>query len=261
MEEMLAALAAAPEMPAQLPRVSSVPGMRPVGAFGGLDDAFDAAPTFELPRAEPVASAPPPRSRTSEEAAALRRPAWPRPLLAVGAGAAVLVALAIGLLAGSGPGSPPPAAEAPTGSPQTGAEPPPVSEAETAPVLAASADSQAGPARPVGDEDDGLATDDGLVSVHVTTQPEGASVYLAGGGELCADTPCTFEAVRGEEIAIQARLGTRRAQARVAPEQATDLHLVLDVPRSATTQRQAQRRKAKRPHVPEDLKVPEAFRD
>jgi hypothetical protein len=258
MPEMLAALSAVPEMPAQLPRVSSVPAMQPLSALSGFEDPFDSAPTFELPRSEAVApaSAPPHRRRTSEEAAALRRSRWSRPLLAVGAGGGVLVALLVGLMAGSGSPESPPAAAAVREATSTASAPEPEPDAEPRTVTATHppADGEHGGEGPA-------ELDAERVSVRVTTQPVGASVHLAGGGELCAETPCSFDAVRGEQIAIQARLGVRRAYARVAPEEATDLHMVLDVPRAAAKHGAAPRRKAREATVPSDLKVPAAFRD
>jgi hypothetical protein len=87
-----------------------------------------------------------------------------------------------------------------------------------------------------------------LVTVHVTTQPPGASVRVAGGGEVCARTPCSFDAVRGAPISLQARRSGREALATLSPTSATELHLVLTgaAPRSAGAQ--------------DDLKVPEIFR-
>ena len=49
-----------------------------------------------------------------------------------------------------------------------------------------------------------------LVTVRVTTEPDGATVRVAGGAEVCATTPCAFEVVRGKAILAtgQARRAT-----------------------------------------------------
>jgi serine/threonine-protein kinase len=89
-----------------------------------------------------------------------------------------------------------------------------------------------------------------LVTVRVSTRPAGASVQLAGGGEVCAATPCAFEVVRGKPISLQARRGGRNAVATLSPSGTTDLHLVL-----------AGGGKARPPQRGADeLKVPEIFR-
>jgi hypothetical protein len=90
-----------------------------------------------------------------------------------------------------------------------------------------------------------------LVTVRVTTEPDGAVVRVAGGGEVCATTPCAFEVVRGKVISLQARRGARHATATLNPSGPTDLQLVLgtDAKRAATA----------RPAT-DELKVPEIFR-
>jgi hypothetical protein len=91
-----------------------------------------------------------------------------------------------------------------------------------------------------------------LITVRVSTQPAGARVRLAGGGEVCSTTPCSFDVVRGAPISLQARRGGHQAIATLNPTVATQLHLVLEP-------------KASRPTTlagsPDDLKVPQIFRD
>jgi serine/threonine-protein kinase len=91
-----------------------------------------------------------------------------------------------------------------------------------------------------------------LVSVRVTTQPAGARVRLAGGGEVCGSTPCSFDAVRGAPISLQAYRAGRQGVATLNPTAATELHLVLEPQLGKTLSPSASSG---------DLKVPKMFRD
>jgi hypothetical protein len=94
-----------------------------------------------------------------------------------------------------------------------------------------------------------------LVTIHMTTEPNGASVQLEGGAQVCATTPCAFDVLQGTPIVLHAHRGQQQARAALRPSSATDLHLVLNAPprRPAAAQRGLGSQ--------DDLKVPEIFRD
>jgi hypothetical protein len=96
------------------------------------------------------------------------------------------------------------------------------------------------------------AAADARVRVRVTTKPDGASLSLAGRGEVCSATPCEFEAQRGEALTVAARRGRMSATAELVADESTELHLIL-----AANPQAAPRRADK---LPGDLKVPAAFR-
>jgi serine/threonine-protein kinase len=119
-------------------------------------------------------------------------------------------------------------------------------QAPSAEVVHARSTASEPTAREPAHADDGLD----LVTVRVSTQPAGARVRLAGGGEVCATTPCSFDVVRGAPISLLARRGGYQALATLNPTAATQLHLVLEA-------------KAAKPTAiagSDDLKVPQIFR-
>jgi hypothetical protein len=95
-----------------------------------------------------------------------------------------------------------------------------------------------------------------LVVVRVTTQPAGAHVRVVGAGEVCAKTPCSFEAMRGAPLSLQAVRGNRQTTTLIKPADTTELYLVLE---SAKVEKPAA--PSESPHQGDGLKVPEMFRD
>jgi hypothetical protein len=113
-----------------------------------------------------------------------------------------------------------------------------------------------------------------LVAVRVTSQPSGARLRVAGGDEVCAATPCSFNAVVGRPLSLLARRGRSQALTTITPVAETELHLVLEpvagaktggaagsgpaaastAPASAVSANEA------RDDVHDDLKIPEMFR-
>ncbi len=93
----------------------------------------------------------------------------------------------------------------------------PVTTVGTAPPDASEADD-AGPAiaedaaAPVADD-----TGPHRILVHVITTPTGATVRVDDRGEVCAETPCDFEAAAGQEITVRASLRRAHGETHIIP--------------------------------------------
>jgi serine/threonine-protein kinase len=113
-----------------------------------------------------------------------------------------------------------------------------------------------------------------LVAVRVTSQPTGARLRVAGGEEVCAATPCSFDAVMGRPLSLLARRGRSQALTTITPVAETELHLVLEpvaggktagaagsgaAPASAAPA-SAVSANEEREGAHDDLKIPEMFR-
>jgi len=94
-----------------------------------------------------------------------------------------------------------------------------------------------------------------LVTVRVSTRPSGAKLSLAGGAQVCAETPCEVEVLRGKPVSFLARRGKQRAMTTVEPRDGAQVLLVLDASAARN------RAEAEPPvEAEDDLKVPAAFR-
>jgi serine/threonine-protein kinase len=71
-----------------------------------------------------------------------------------------------------------------------------------APVVDAPADLDAGPQR---------------VSIRLETNPAGARVWVVDRGDVCAETPCSFELPAGEEVIVRAARGRARGEISLTP--------------------------------------------
>jgi serine/threonine-protein kinase len=221
MRDMASALAQTPEMVPLPFRISLSPGEV---RTSGLRIVTPLDGTASEPAAAPEA-----RASSAPFGVRMRRPSAVG--LKLGVLGALLVCAAAGYAASRARGVPPAQHASGAPAPQPQAAPP-------------AAASQAANAH----EEPALE----LVTVRVTTRPEGASVRLTGGGEVCSTTPCAFEVVRGKPISLQARRGARQANATLSPSGTTALQLVL----AADTKRSA----PLRPASQDELKVPEIFR-
>ncbi len=65
------------------------------------------------------------------------------------------------------------------------------------------------------------------VTIHVATSPEGARVYVVERGEVCRETPCTFETNAGEAITVRAGRGRAQAERTLTPTGETHLRLEM----------------------------------
>lgn len=167
-------------------------------------------------------------ARASAETLMEPVPRRSRGVLVVGVGVAVLAA-ALGASAvwvRTQPGEPDESLTSEADSSDTslaeeaaGLRPPPSTAPRdaSAPVaLAAPDESDAGPAQ---------------VTVNVTTTPEGARVYVVDRGEVCRETPCSFQTPSGIPISIRASRGRAQAEAERTPTESTSLSLELRAPR------------------------------
>jgi serine/threonine-protein kinase len=242
MREMAEALQTVPEMPPLPFRLSQPMAGRMTPSSPGTVASSEVTESSVLPVVADVTEPPRPPGRRS-----LRRAVVPAALLALAA---------LAYVASSRSGS---ARTAPASAATQLAQQPSAAQAEPRDDLRSETLAQvaaAAKAAPAGaSEPDAPALD--LVSVRVTTEPPGASVRLADGLEVCASTPCSFDAVRGAEISLKARRGTRDASATLHPVEATQLHLVLDA-RASKPGAPSPSRPVASAH--DDLKVPAIFR-
>jgi eukaryotic-like serine/threonine-protein kinase len=110
--------------------------------------------------------------------------------------------------------------------------------------------------------DPAAAAELALVAVRVTSQPSGARLRVAGGSEVCAATPCSFDAVIGQPLSLQARRGKSQALTTITPVGETELHLVLEAigAKDAGAAPQSVSENDIRTLAHDDLKIPEMFR-
>jgi serine/threonine-protein kinase len=124
----------------------------------------------------------------------------------IAVGVALFLAAAAGgyaLYASQASGPDPVAAEAP----DAGALAVAVAEPDAGPAEVAEPDAgvpDAGPAR---------------VSIRMETNPEGARVWIVDRGDVCTETPCTFELPAGQEVTIRAARGRARGELTLTPSE------------------------------------------
>ena len=240
MRDMAAALAQVPEMPPMpfrlslppLPseRITPVPSRptpRPALVAGGTAPAlrggaelhpFEEALESESPSVPgPVEG---PTMTTTDEMR--RRPAPTRAaVLMVAAFAAVAV---VGYVANRTTAAPEPHAMHVSAGPAAVAAAPAPAPAEAT----ANAGGQLPLAAVGADVESAADAELALVAVRVTSQPAGARLRVAGGSEVCEATPCSFDAVMGRPLSLQARRGRSQALTTITPVGETELHLVLE---------------------------------
>ncbi len=106
------------------------------------------------------------------------------------------------------------------------ADPPdPVEDPVEDPIVEAPAEPDAGSAavQAPAEVDAGPA----MVTISVATDPAGARVFVVGRGEICAQTPCTFETVAGEPITVRATRGRSAAESELTPTANTMVQLEM----------------------------------
>jgi len=231
---------------------------------GALDGRSTGSATY-LGYGESVPSRPStPREVPAEPASELAPPP-PKSRAALFAGGALILVAAIAapviwyFTSGPGgaaqPGDGTVAADAPDAGLVIAGDPPsaPDAGAPAAAVFPQGEDLDAGPA---------------MVTVHVTSTPTGARVWVEGRGQICDRTPCSFDSSAGEQITVRARAGRSDAETVIAPEENTTIALVLSrrggaarrggatkAPEGGTTGGRRRRRGGN------DLKIPDIFSD
>jgi serine/threonine-protein kinase len=123
------------------------------------------------------------------------------------------------------------------------------SETTKGPSGAASATDAAG-------DDDAAAE---RIAIEVKTEPPGATVRVAGRGEVCAPTPCSFEADSGERVRLRAARGRYVGTRSWTPETSSTVELELR-PRRRPRGSQGAGGGGGSPGVG-DLKHPDIFKD
>jgi len=86
-------------------------------------------------------------------------------------------------------------------------------------LVIAAAEPDVGPAE--GSEPDAGTPDAGpaRVSIRMETNPEGARVWIVDHGDVCTETPCTFELPAGQEVTIRAARGRARGEVTLTPSE------------------------------------------
>jgi serine/threonine-protein kinase len=199
------------------------------------------------PEAASPAPARPPTgrmSRAARAAAATQEAALParsRSGLAIGAAVVVLAAaLGGGLVWYLGQGSARDSGASQDATTTVGSAPDPnadpASTADTGvPVAAPDPDAGARPTEaPVAEPTPVVDAGPARVTVHVATTPEGARVYVADRGEVCRDTPCSFETNAGQAITVRATRGRAEGEQQVTPTGETHLSFELRAPRGGS---------------------------
>jgi eukaryotic-like serine/threonine-protein kinase len=95
------------------------------------------------------------------------------------------------------------------------------------------------------------------VAVTLRTQPSGARAEIDGVGQVCARTPCVFEAPAGQEITLRVRGNNASVVRTVSFVEPTALQLKLGATKAPAPTRLEP---AKAPPAVSDLKVPSLFR-
>ncbi|MEQ9081005.1 MAG: serine/threonine-protein kinase [Sandaracinaceae bacterium] len=65
-----------------------------------------------------------------------------------------------------------------------------------------------------------------MVTVSVNNEPS-VRVYVEDRGEVCAETPCSFETLAGENITVRARRGRHQGEMEIAPTENTAIQLAM----------------------------------
>jgi serine/threonine-protein kinase len=126
--------------------------------------------------------------------------------------------------------------------------------AEVAEVAEAMADTEAAEPDPT------IEQAPSLVSVHVASDPAGASIRFDDGSKACDSAPCTIQAERGATLVLRAKLGKRKGRAALTPSREETVLIELQAPKRTTSKpksAQAPPRRRARPARASDLKVPE----
>ncbi len=91
-----------------------------------------------------------------------------------------------------------------------------------APAVLAAAEIDAGAERPT-------PVDAGprMVAVHVATSQDGARVWVVDRGDVCTETPCSFESEAGVAITLRARRGRAEGELAITPEADTHVTIAL----------------------------------
>lgn len=185
-------------------------------------------------------------------------------MIGVGAGIGVAAVAAVGLWLASSNG----AVADGAGGEGAGATPvaePPGEDAEVAVVEPVAVDAgavevRAGGGAEQGEADAGSAAvaAPSSVAVRVVTRPEGARVWVVGRGDVCQETPCSFETAPGERITVRARRGRAEGEVEITPAGATDLTIPLRAIGGGGPTKQQQSGGGGGGHG--DLKIPDVFR-
>ncbi|WP_157069374.1 serine/threonine-protein kinase [Sandaracinus amylolyticus] len=177
--------------------------------------------------------------------------------LAIGIGAGIGIATVAGVglwLMGGGAeanGATTPVAEPPRGSPEV------VPSATDAGHAEATIDAGASEVATTPSEPDAGPS---AIAVRVVTRPEGARVWVVGRGDVCQETPCTFETAPGETITVRARQGRSEGEIELTPEGATELTIPLRAARAAGGGGRTKQDDGAGSGGHGDLKIPDVFR-
>jgi serine/threonine protein kinase len=128
-------------------------------------------------------------------------------------GVVALLAIGVGAYLALGPGGAPeiPVAAAPDAGPRE--EGPREEEAAAAPPDVGPPDVPAPAVTPPPEVDAGPRR----VSIRFETNPTGARVWVVDRGDVCTETPCSFELPAGEEVVVRAARGRARGELRLTP--------------------------------------------
>ena len=97
------------------------------------------------------------------------------------------------------------------------------------------------------------------VSVRVSTTPnDGARVWVVGDGDVCQETPCTFDAVATRTITVRARRGRAEGELEITPTGPMEIEIPLAMPRTKVHQTHEEEGTGGTGHG--DLKIPDVFR-
>ncbi|UJR79399.1 serine/threonine-protein kinase [Sandaracinus amylolyticus] len=174
--------------------------------------------------------------------------------IGIGAGIGIAAVAGVGLWLVGGGGAEavtPPVAEPPHEEPVVAPSAVDSGSAEVA-TDAGSTEVAVAPSEP----DAGPAT----IAVRVVTRPEGARVWVVGRGDVCQETPCSFETAPGETITVRARQGRTEGEIEITPEAATEITIPLRAPRGGGGGRTKQDDSGGGGGGHGDLKIPDVFR-
>jgi tRNA A-37 threonylcarbamoyl transferase component Bud32 len=117
------------------------------------------------------------------------------------------------------------------------------------PAIAPSAEPDGGPAAPA------------MISMHVSTSPEGARVWVVGRGDVCQETPCSFDTAPGEPITVRARRGRQEGEQEITPSaDASEVSITLRGASSGGSRHTKQQGASGEGGGHGDLKIPDVFR-
>jgi serine/threonine-protein kinase len=101
-----------------------------------------------------------------------------------------------------------------------------------------------------------------MVTVSVSTSPDGARVFVVGRGGVCSETPCSFETPAGQPVTVRARRGRAEADSVITPAANTVMQLELRSPRAPAARHGGSSRQGGEStgSMTGDLKIPDIFR-